>query len=393
MFSHLLKLTWKRKSRNLMLSLEIMLAFAVVFAVAAASVIALRLYQLPIGFTYQDVWAVEINGGRQMFDQMEQLSGQFMQSVEEMPEVEDAAFSSTTPYSMGSWTSRMRSPATGKALITEMMSATDEYFDVAGVKVVEGRRFSDLDNGTATVPVVINRLFAQRMFSEGSVIGKEFEFGKRTMKVVGVIEEFRSKGELSLPANFTIVRAGFVKDSFIPTTMLVRLKPGTARAFEVKLQRRLMQVRNDWAFKITPLRELRTNMLKSVITPLVVLAIVGAFMLLMVSFGLFGVLWQNTMRRTPEIGLRRAIGASAAGIYRQIVAEQMLLSTGAMLVGLVLLIQLPLTGALGEVLSWKVFCLAAAVSMAVIYLISLLCALYPGWRASRISPTEALHYE
>jgi putative ABC transport system permease protein len=36
---------------------------------------------------------------------------------------------------------------------------------------------------------------------------------------------------------------------------------------------------------------------------------------------------------------------------------------------------------------------AAALSMGVIYLLSLLCSLYPGWRASRLSPTEALHYE
>ena len=60
---------------------------------------------------------------------------------------------------------------------------------------------------------------------------------------------------------------------------------------------------------------------------------------------------------------------------------------------LALLVQLPLTGALGASLNWSVFAVAAALSMAVIYLISLLCALYPGWRASRLSPTEALHYE
>jgi putative ABC transport system permease protein len=64
-----------------------------------------------------------------------------------------------------------------------------------------------------------------------------------------------------------------------------------------------------------------------------------------------------------------------------------------MLVGLVLLAQLPLTGALGASLNWNVFFTATALSMFVIYLISLLCALYPGWRASRLDPAEALHYE
>lgn len=64
-----------------------------------------------------------------------------------------------------------------------------------------------------------------------------------------------------------------------------------------------------------------------------------------------------------------------------------------MAVALLLLVQLPITGALGASIDWRVFATAAALSMTVIYLISLLCALYPGWRASRLSPTEALHYE
>jgi putative ABC transport system permease protein len=134
-------------------------------------------------------------------------------------------------------------------------------------------------------------------------------------------------------------------------------------------------------------------MLKAQFTPLVVLGVIAAFMLLMVAFGLFGALWQNTTQRIPEIGLRRALGARARDIYGQIVAEQLLLSSVAIAVALALLVQLPLTGALGQSLNWGVFAAAAGLSMAVIYLISLLCSLYPGWRASRLSPTEALHYE
>jgi putative ABC transport system permease protein len=134
-------------------------------------------------------------------------------------------------------------------------------------------------------------------------------------------------------------------------------------------------------------------MLKSQMIPLIILGVIAAFLLVMVAFGLFGVLWQNTTQRIPEIGLRRALGASAGRIYQQIIAEQLLLSSGAMLIALVLLVQLPLTGVFGDSLNWQVFVTAAALSAAVIYLLSLLCSLYPGWRAARLSPTQALHYE
>ena len=117
------------------------------------------------------------------------------------------------------------------------------------------------------------------------------------------------------------------------------------------------------------------------------------FLLLMVSFGLFGVLWQNTTRRIPELGLRRATGATTGDIAGQIVLEQVLLCLLPIAVALLLLVQLPITGALGESLSWPLFAGAAALAIAVMVLVSVGCALYPAWRATRISPTEALHYE
>jgi putative ABC transport system permease protein len=105
------------------------------------------------------------------------------------------------------------------------------------------------------------------------------------------------------------------------------------------------------------------------------------------------VLWQSTTRRIPEIGLRRAAGATAGNIYRQIIVEQLLLTSLAMAVGLILLVQLPITGALGESLSWPLFGGASVVAATVMVLVSAGCALYPAWRAARMSPTEALHYE
>jgi putative ABC transport system permease protein len=176
-------------------------------------------------------------------------------------------------------------------------------------------------------------------------------------------------------------------------TLVLRVTPGTPRSFEMALSRQLKLVRNDWSYEITPLTEMRHVQMRSQLVPMVIMAVVASFLLVMVAFGLFGVLWQNTTRRIPEIGLRRALGAKATQIYGQIIGEQLLLSSAAMLLALGLLVQLPITGALGESMNWPVFFGAAALSMGVIYLISLLCSLYPGWRASRLNPAEALHYE
>jgi len=399
MLRHLLKLTWKRKSRNLMLSLEILIAFAIVFGVAAFGARYAQLYRMPLGFDATDVWSVTIqagDNGKTRFDAA--VYDTLRRGLRELPEVNDIAFSSFEPYSFSTHASDMRRDSKAPQVHIEMIEADDALPGVLGMTLAEGRWFSDLDNGSAARPVVINRRMAEAMFPGETAVGKQFVDGEgpkpgTVYRVAGVVEAFRDKGELAAPVNFAFIRAEAGKHDSNVRTILLKVKPGTARDFERRLNARLKLIRNDWSYQIVPLSTSRKIMMDTRSMPLILVSVLATFMLVMVAFGLFGALWQNTTARIPEIGLRRAIGASAAGIYRQIVLEQVLLSSIAIALGLVLLVQLPLTGVLGESLNWTVFAAAAGLSMGVIYLLSLLCALYPGWRASRLSPTEALHYE
>jgi putative ABC transport system permease protein len=399
MFRHLLKLTWKRKSRNLMLSLEILLAFAIVFAVAAFGLRYAQLYRMPLGFDGQDVWSVTIqagDNGKNPFD--DAVYDGLRRGLAELPEVGSIGVASFEPYAMSTIASDLRRDGKGKQVRTEMFDADDGLARVLGVRVVEGRWFSPLDNGSAQRPVVITRRMAEAMFPGERALGQRFIDGEgakieEVYRVVGVVDAFRAKGELAAPVNFMFTRLEAGKNDRDARTILIKVRPGTTRDFEQRLNARLKLIRNDWTYQIAPLSSTRSSMLRSQTVPLIVAGVIAAFMLLMVAFGLFGALWQNTTQRIPEIGLRRAVGASAGEIYRQIVAEQFMLSSIAIVFALALLVQLPLTRVLGDSLDWQVFIAAALLSMAVIYLISCLCAVYPGWRASRLSPTEALHYE
>ncbi|UUZ47970.1 hypothetical protein LP420_33775 [Massilia sp. B-10] len=131
------------------------------------------------------------------------------------------------------------------------------------------------------------------------------------MRIVGIIEDYRSKGEFSPPTNLVITRA--VPEIYRGgmRSILVKVTPGTTRAFEETLTRQLKLINNAWSYEIAPLSVRRQDAMKNQITPMIVLSVIATFLLLMVAFGLFGVLWQNTTIRIPELGLRRAIGASA----------------------------------------------------------------------------------
>jgi putative ABC transport system permease protein len=399
MFAHLLKPIWKRKSRNLMLSLEILLAFVVVFAIAAAASRFYQLYQQPTGFDFASVWSVEIQASSaQGLKNDTATYDRFKRSLEALPEVEQVAFAAYAPYTNDTWTSDFYLPDSGTSKPSNIMQVSDDFFDTMHMTLQRGRWFTNADEGESEQPVVINQRYAQAMFPGQDALGKVIADHKpgdkkrKTMKVVGIFEDFRNQGEFMAPTNFVISRFGQSSDEGIGN-ILLRLKPGTPRGFEATLLKQLKLVRNDWSYGISPLSDMRESMLHQVEIPLIVLTVIAAFLLLMVAFGLFGVLWQNTTKRIPEIGLRRATGATSANIYRQIVTEQLLITSLAMAVGLILLAQLPITGVFGENLSWTLFLIAALASASIMALVSVLCALYPAWRASRLSPTEALQYE
>jgi putative ABC transport system permease protein len=397
MLRHLLKLIWKRKSRNMMLSLEIMLAFLVVFGIVAFAVRHYQLFQLPTGYAWRDQWTVSIRNAKALTNDAVMYDN-LKRGLLDLPEVESVAFSSFGPYEMSRWTGEYSLPDGSGKVVIDGMGVSDDFFATLEMKPSAGRWFSKADDGMDAAPVVINQRLADKLFPGKSPLGEVFIDAEtkdqpQRYRITGVVDQFRSHGELMEPVYFMLPRfiPGVGKEA--ANSIILKLKPGTTRMFEAKLSARLKQLHSDWNVVITPLTEGRKSMLAMQMVPLKILSVIAAFLLVMVAFGLFGVLWQNTTQRIPEIGLRRALGADAGHIYRQIISEQMLLSSGAIAVAMVLLVQLPLTGVFGDNLNWPVFLTATALSASVIYLLSLLCSLYPGWRAARLSPTQALHYE
>ena len=103
MIRHLLKPLWKRKGRNLMLSLELALAFAVVFAIAAAGLRYWQLYHSPVGFEWHDVWTVQLMMPDDAPNADAGIYDRYARALRELPEVESVAFSAYTPYENSEW--------------------------------------------------------------------------------------------------------------------------------------------------------------------------------------------------------------------------------------------------------------------------------------------------
>jgi len=123
--------------------------------------------------------------------------------------------------------------------------------------------------------------------------------------------------------------------------------------------------------------------------PIIVMLIVGCFLIINVALGLFGVLWYNINKRKGEIGLRRAIGASGQSVSSQLVAEALILATFSLIVGAFFAVQFPILNLFD--LPAGVYIAAIILSVIFIYLLVLVCSLYPGRQAAAILPAVALH--
>ena len=398
MIRHLLKLAWHRKGSNALIIVEIFASFMVVFAVAAFGLYLAGNYRRPLGFSYTNVWDVRISAGRatddEWSDEEVQRFRMLLQDVRGLDGVVAAAGALSVPYdtsrNVGGW------QWNGREFDVEFDEVTDDFKDVLGLELVRGRWFEESDSALGWEPMVIDEEMSRASFGDEDPVGKTLPLNGDKgpeARVVGVVREFRKGGEFSGTRNFLFkrIRLGDTT-SRPPRNLLLKMRPGLDASVEQALAERLHSSAPGWSFEVRPLEQLRETSMRLWLAPLVVGGIVGGFLLLMTGLGLLGVLWQNVTRRTHEIGLRRATGASREDICRQVLLEVGLTTTLGLLFGVALVLQIPLLGLVGFV-DKSVFVLAAAVSSLAIYLLTLACGVYPSLLAARLRPAEALNQE
>lgn len=398
MIRHLVKLVWNRKRFNFLITLEIFVSFLVLFAVMMFVVYYTNNYRQPLGFDYENVWNVEIDVKQQSDDyftpEQHALTRQLYLTVKDFPEVESVASALSVPYQMSGSSGARK--FNGRFVRYERSEVTDDLKEVLHLDIVAGRWFSREDDTASFHPVVINRRMAEAVFGAEDPVGKVFDAGgerTREARVVGVISDFRKRGELSAPDNFLFIRKNLndPKDR-PPRNLLIKVRPGVTAEFEERLANKLQAVAKEWSFEITPLVNLRESLFREMILPVVVLGIIAAFLMIMVALGLTGVLWQSVTQRRKEIGLRRAKGATAGRIKNQILGELLIIATFGLLVGVLVVVQFPLLDVIGFI-SGEVYLYSILASALTIYLLTILCGLYPSWLATKVQPAEALHYE
>lgn len=394
MFRHLFRLIWNKRRHSILFLSEILISFMVIFAVFSMLVFYYFNYIKPAGFEHERVWSISYSNPLKTKnkDTLITFYAQVKNSLNALPQIEQLSFSSNN-YPYASSTSTSGFEYKGKQYDrVNYYEAGEDYDQVLSAKIVEGRWFKKEDRVLKSNVTVINRSLKEAVFGKGSALGKEIggDEDKNKAKVIGVVEDIKTNGDY-WPAGFGMYKLLDSASFGWTSKMLIRVSKDADAAFESRLSKLLSRLIPNSNIEINHLTEMREGKNGETIIPITICCIIAGFLIINVALGLFGVLWYNINQRRGEIGLRRAIGASGSSVSSQLVTESVLLATLSLAVGSFFAIQFPLLNVFD--VSATVYLVALLLSVLFIYLLVILCSLYPGKQAAGIHPAIALHEE
>lgn len=391
MITHLFRLIWNKKKQNFLLMLEIFVAFLGLFAGFNFILYPYNNYKLPTGLETENVWTVTLDGVQDIksMDSLQIFRESLRKVVTSVDGVEDVTFSNVSiPFTGQGHTIDVK----GNNIETwaRHYAVEDNYLEMLSMKMVEGRWFSDDDKVSKDKPAVITENLKEQLFGEENALGKIITSGDpaEKMRIIGIMANFKQESEAEVPGPGLFERMD-TSDMRIDYCLLMKVRPGADAALESRVHKALANTLRTSNVEIEHFTEIKAARNEVMRVPFIVFMIISGFLIINVGLGIFGVLWYNINKRRTEIGLRRAVGATGNAISWQLVAEAVLIATLSLLLGFVLVVQFPMLHVGG--LPVENYITAIIYSIVFIYVLVILCALYPGRQAAAIYPAIALH--
>ena len=393
--------------RSLLVVTELSLALVLLVGAGLMIRSLQELQAVDKGFNAANVLTARTDLPRPKYAGVDRWRGFYQQSAEQiaaLPGVRAVGLSLLLPLSERSWERGIWPEGvppvhgTGQSVLYNVVSP--DYFDALGVQIVDGRGFNDADRDGSVPVTIIDETMATRFWPGQEAVGKRVTFetsgathdGEPIYRtVVGVARNVRHY-ELNNPSRIQV---------YIPFGQLM-MTSGPDLAFVVKttappanLIQPLRQViaSVDPDVPLSDLQQMQDYVDSSVAGSRALVQLLSAFgatALLLASIGLFGVMSYSVARRTREIGVRMALGASRTEVLRWVAARALGLCGLGVIVGSVVAAGLSrlLTRLLFQVspLDLRIYLDVSLVLLAA----GLLAALLPARRAAGVDPVIAL---
>lgn len=274
------------------------------------------------------------------------------------------------------------------------------YFEAMGIDLLEGRVFQPGDGADGTRAVVVNQAFAERWWPGQSAIGRRISQGipdEDWFEIVGVVEDSHYQSLEQQPEHLVYwpPTTGRAADPAMARSMDVVIRTSSDPTMLVPVLRREVAALNPRIPVSNPraMVEVVSDATARTSFTMALLGAASGVALLLGLVGIYGVVSYVVAQRTREIGVRMALGATAASVRQMVVRQGLVLAAWGVVIGLIG------SAALSRVMSSILFGVSAidpwtyaAVSVTLVY-VSMAASWIPARRAAGVDPSRALRSE
>jgi predicted permease len=362
------------------------------------------------GFRTEGVLVAQVSAGFGAYapEKLAAIYGEIDRRMREMPGVRNVALALYGPMSGNNWQmkvtleERPQQPA-----VPSWNRVSASFFDTIGARILRGRNFDQRDRATSLQVAIVNQAFADSYFPNTDPIGKRFGLGgyehRADYTIVGVVStvRFRRPREPVRPMFFLPLLQmqpsewedkGKARSNLIDSVIL--RVDGSPRDLASGVQRALGAIDpNLTMLSMFSAGEMLAQLLSHERMISVLAQVFGILALTLASVGLYGITAWSVARRTGEIGVRTALGATRGQVF-QLILKGALAQTG---VGLAL--GIPVALASGRLLAGQVYGVETSdpIILTIASLALGICAamavMIPALRATSVDPVAALRAE
>jgi putative ABC transport system permease protein len=390
--------------RNALMAAEVALALMLLVGGALLWKSFVRVTGVDLGFQPDRMLMVRVNlpdrhypdGGRRLA-----FFQELAQRVTRLPGVQSAGFTFSGPM-RGGWGSDYQTPdgpgsePDYRARDADFEPVSPRYFETLGIPILKGRAFTPADKEGAPLVAIVNQVLARKIFPHGDAIGHRIRKGGQSgwETIVGVVGEVHLQSQTEKVNPQVYFPAAQTSLYPVPLADFAIRTSGAPLGIVRDVQRQVWTIDKDQPLtRVETLEEVVSASVAERRFQAALLLLFAGVALALAVVGVYGVISYAVAQRTPEIGLRLALGAQRHNILSLTMARASRPILAGLAVGLAgaLAASRLLTSLLFEVKPSDpaTFALVAAL----LGVVALGACLIPARRATRVDPMVALRYE
>jgi putative ABC transport system permease protein len=408
------------RTRAVLVVAEVALALVLLIGSALLIRTSLALRAVQPGFDAEHVLTMRMSMTGPQFaksGRVEQLVRDGVERVAALPGVEKASATCCVPLENGYGLPFLivgRPPQQGPFTSGgTWLTVSPGYFEVFKIPVIRGRTFTTRDATGGPPVVVINETMARQFWkaddpNQNNPLNDQLIIGRGVMRefadeparqIIGIVADVRDNGLNNDPRPHMYVPQAQLPD--LANALNMRISPmawvirtrGAPQSLSSPIQDALHRSTGLPVSDIRTMSEVVTRSTSRQRFNMLLMTVFGAAALLLAAIGVYGLMAYTVQQRTPEIGIRLALGATSRVVRRMILGQGVALA----LVGVV--IGLASAFGLSRVIASLLFGVKASDALVfvsvptVLLLVAVAAVWWPASRASRVNPMIALRYE